>query len=84
MRSRIFSTSTLLPNWCEDLRDRIIIRGIDTKSDYYSPFLGSSRRDVPAERLYKVLSVAEKGGSRLRTLVIDQQYPSRRQLLLLY
>jgi len=26
--------------------------------------MGSSRRDVPAERLYKVLWVAEKGGSR--------------------
>jgi hypothetical protein len=25
--------------------------------------LGSSRRDVPAERLYKALWVAEKGGS---------------------
>jgi hypothetical protein len=27
----------------------------------YNPFLGSSRRDVPPERLYKVLWVAEKG-----------------------
>jgi hypothetical protein len=32
VRSPISSTSTLLPNWCEDLRDRIIIRGIDTNS----------------------------------------------------
>ncbi len=30
---------------------------------FYSPSLGSSRRDVPAERLYKVLWVAEKGDS---------------------
>ena len=37
----------------------------DTKSALIDPFsflVVSSRRDVPAERLYKVRRVAEKGG----------------------
>ena len=28
----------------------------------YSPFFLSSRRDIPPERLYKVVRIAEKGG----------------------
>ncbi len=47
--------------------------------NFFSPPLFSSRRDVPAERLYTFVRVAEKGGSqpgsgishhgRLRTLM---------------
>ena len=47
--------------------------------NFFSPPLFSSRRDVPAERLYKFVRVAEKGGTkpgfgirhhgRLRTLM---------------